>query len=81
MINATNLPPLPAGRTYQLWVLTAQPSPISAGLLRPDANGRASAMFNTPPDIPQPTAMAVTIEPEGGVPSPTGDKYLVGVAH
>jgi anti-sigma-K factor RskA len=81
VINATNLPPLPAGRTYQLWVLTAQPSPISAGLLRPDANGRASAMFNTPPDIPQPTAMAVTIEPEGGVPSPTGDKYLVGVAH
>jgi len=81
VINATNLPPLPAGRTYQLWVLTAQPAPISAGLLKPDAGGRASAMFNTPPDIPQPTAMAVTIEPEGGVASPTGDKYLVGIAH
>jgi len=81
VINAANLPPLPAGRTYQLWVLTANPAPISAGLLRPDSGGRASAMFNTPVDIPQPTAMAVTIEPEGGVPSPTGDKYLVGVAH
>jgi hypothetical protein len=50
-------------------------------LLRPDANGSASAVFSTPPDIPAPTAMAVTIEPDGGVPSPTGDKYLVGVAH
>jgi len=81
VINAANLPPLPAGRTYQLWVLTAQPAPISAGLLRPDSSGRASVMFNTPVDIPQPTAMAVTIEPEGGVASPTGDRYLVGVAH
>jgi hypothetical protein len=25
--------------------------------------------------------MAVTLEPEGGVPSPTGDKYLVGLAN
>jgi anti-sigma-K factor RskA len=81
VIHAANLPPLPAGRTYQLWVLTAQPAPISAGLLRPDASGAASAVFDTPQNIPTPTAMAVTIEPEGGVPSPTGDKYLVGVAH
>ena len=42
---------------------------------------RVSAIFNTPPDIPKPVAMAVTLEPEGGVPSPTGDKYLVGVAN
>jgi hypothetical protein len=34
--------------------------------------------FNTPPDIPQPVALAVTIEPAGGVPAPTGEKYLVG---
>jgi hypothetical protein len=25
--------------------------------------------------------MAVTLEPEAGVPSPTGDKYLVGLAN
>ena len=40
-----------------------------------------TAFFATPPDIPPPVAMAVTIEPEGGVPAPTGDKYLVGAAH
>ena len=77
VFNASNLPPLPAGRTYQLWVVTAQ-APISAGLLTPDAAGSVSDYFSTPPDIPQPVAMAVTIEPAGGVPAPTGDRYLIG---
>jgi hypothetical protein len=77
VFNASNLPPLPAGRTYQLWVVTAQ-APISAGLLTPDTQGSVSEIFNTPPDIPQPVAMAVTIEPAGGVSAPTGDKYLIG---
>jgi anti-sigma-K factor RskA len=77
---ASALPPLPAGRTYQLWVVTAQ-QPISAGLVRPDDTGAVTAFFATPPDIPAPVAMAVTIEPEGGVPAPTGDKYLIGAAH
>jgi hypothetical protein len=77
VFSASNLPPLPAGRTYQLWVVTAQ-APISAGLLTPDAQGSFNETFSTPPDIPQPVAMAVTIEPAGGMPSPTGEKYLVG---
>jgi anti-sigma-K factor RskA len=79
MFTASNLPALPAGRTYQLWVLTAQTPPISNGwLVRPDASGRVTAVFDTPVDLPRPTAMAVTIEPAGGVPAPTGDMYLVG---
>jgi hypothetical protein len=77
VFNASNLPPLPAGRIYQLWVVTAQ-APISAGFLTPDTQGSVSEIFNTPPDIPQPVAMAVTIEPAGGVPAPTGEKYLIG---
>jgi anti-sigma-K factor RskA len=77
---AAALPPLPPGRTYQLWVVTAQ-QPISAGLVRPDDTGAVTAFFATPADIPPPVAMAVTIEPEGGVQAPTGDRYLVGAAH
>jgi Anti-sigma-K factor rskA len=81
MFTASNLPPLPAGRTYQLWVLTAQTPPISNGwLIRPDASGRVTAVFDTPVDLPRPTAMAVTIEPAAGVAAPTGDMYLVGRA-
>lgn len=77
VFNASNLPALPAGRTYQLWVVTSE-GPASAGLLTPDAQGSVSETFITPPDIPQPVAMAVTIEPAGGVPAPTGERFLVG---
>lgn len=78
VFTASNLPPLPGGRTYQLWVLTAEPAPISAGVFRPDSGGRAAELFETPIDLPQPVGMAVTIEPDGGMAAPTGDKYLVG---
>jgi anti-sigma-K factor RskA len=81
VFTASNLPAPPPGRAYQLWVLTAQPAPINAGMLKLDANGRATAMIDTPQDLPKPVAMAVTLEPEAGVPSPTGDKYLVGLAN
>ena len=77
VFTASNLPALPPGRTYQLWVVTAQ-APVSAGLVRPDQSGNVSITFQTPPDLPQPLAMALTIEPEGGVPAPTGPRYLIG---
>jgi anti-sigma-K factor RskA len=78
VFSATALPPPPPGRTYQVWVVTSQPAPISAGLVQPDPDGFVNAVFATPPDIPQPVAVAVTLEPAGGVPSPTGPKVLVG---
>jgi anti-sigma-K factor RskA len=77
VFSASALPALPPGRVYQLWVVTPQ-APVSVGLLEPDRDGRAQGVFATPPDI-QPLAVAVTLEPAGGVPAPTGDKYLVGV--
>jgi anti-sigma-K factor RskA len=81
VFTATSLPALPAGRTYQLWVLPAQGPPISnRWMFRPDAAGRAAAVFDTPVDLPRPTALAVSIEPDGGVPAPTGALYLVGRA-
>jgi anti-sigma-K factor RskA len=77
VFTAANLPPPPAGRVYQVWVVTAQ-APVSAGLLSPDASGGATVYFQTPSDIPAPVAIAVTLEPAGGVPAPTGARYLVG---
>ena len=79
VFTASNLPALPLGRTYQLWVVTTQ-APVSAGLLKPDANGAVNAVFTPPGNIPGATAMAVTIEPDGGVSAPTGAMYLVGAA-
>jgi anti-sigma-K factor RskA len=77
VFSAANLPALPAGKVYQVWVVTAQ-APVSAGLLVPDVSGGGTAYYMTPQDIGAPVAVAVTLEPAGGVPAPTGDKYLVG---
>ena len=77
VFSAANLPALPAGKVYQVWVVTAQ-APVSAGFLVPDDSGGGTAYYMTPPDIGAPVAVAVTLEPAGGVPAPTGDRYLVG---
>jgi anti-sigma-K factor RskA len=73
---ATNLPPLPEGRVYQLWLVTSG-APVSAALITPDANGAAQALVPGA-GATEPKAFAVTIEPAGGVPAPTGAMYLLG---
>jgi anti-sigma-K factor RskA len=77
VFTTADLPAAPAGRVYQVWVVTAQ-APVSAGLLTLDPSGRTTAVFSTPADIAPPVAVAVTLEPAGGVPTPTGERYLIG---
>jgi len=77
VFTAANMPPLPAGRVYQVW-LVAGAAPVSAGLIAPDDMGRSSGVFRTAPDVGAPVMVAVTIEPAGGVPAPTGAFYLIG---
>lgn len=79
IFTASNLPPLPGGRTYQLWIVTPG-APVSAGLLKPGEKGEVHGVFATPRDVTTLAAIAVTIEPEGGVSAPTGEKYLIGLA-
>ncbi len=68
-----NLPPTPPGKAYELWTISAgQPRP--AGVFTVDASGQASqpiAANPSPVDV-----WAVTLEPEGGVPAPTGPVVL-----
>jgi anti-sigma-K factor RskA len=79
IFTASNLPPLPGGRIYQLWLVTPN-APVSAGLLKPGERGDVHAVFAPPRGVVTVAALAVTNEPEGGVPAPTGEKYLVGLA-
>lgn len=73
---ADHLPALPAGRDYQLWNIVAG-TPRSAGVFRPDAQGLALLeVERVPPE--KVDAWAVTIEPAGGVPQPTGPMVLKG---
>jgi anti-sigma-K factor RskA len=76
VLVAGNLSPLPADRQYELWVFQ-QGKPVAAGVFDADAEGRV-AFEST--DFPEAEAQnfAVTIEPRGGVPAPTGPIVLVG---
>ncbi len=75
---ANELPALSPDKVYQLWVVPqdGQP-PVSAGLLAPDPSGHATLFFPMPANLSA-AALAVTVEPAGGVPSPTGDRVLLG---
>ena len=74
---ATGLPALPAGDVYQLWFVLPD-ARVSAALLEPDQEGEATVMLEVPVTVTLPAVMAVTVEPAGGVPAPTGDLYLLG---
>lgn len=75
-VAATGLPVPPAGKTYQVWLVTAGRA-TSAGLLSVDSTGRASAVFDAPAGLPRPVIRSViTLEPDGGSASPTGPAVL-----
>jgi len=79
MLVAANLPPVPAGKAYQLWFI-AGGKPLPGGLFRPDANGRAELRGTVPTAGRRADTFAVTLEPQDGVPAPTGSMYLLSAA-
>lgn len=79
VFTAEGLPALPAGRIYQLWVIVAA-KPVSVGLVSPDADGRVQVVLPTPEIAAMPAAVAVTLEPAGGLPAPSTTPILVGTA-
>ena len=69
------LPPTPPGKAYELWAI-AGGAPRPAGVFRVDAQGVGRLTVAPLPDAPTVDVFAVTLEPEGGVPAPTGAMYL-----
>jgi anti-sigma-K factor RskA len=78
LFTARGLPAPPPGRTYQLWYITAERGPVSAGVFALDPDGRAELAVAGVPAPEAIQAWAVTVEPEGGVPQPTGEMVLKG---
>jgi anti-sigma-K factor RskA len=76
LLLASRIPPLPAGRTYQLWVIVSG-SPRSLGVFAPDPEGRVVYVGSEPLELPTGVKAAISIEPAGGVPQPTGPIVLV----
>lgn len=77
VIAAQDLPPAPAGRTYQLWGITPGTDPVSLGTFDSESSGRAVAIFRLPAGTQFRTG-AVTEEPAGGSPQPTTNPFLIG---
>lgn len=74
---ASHLPPAPDERTYQLWFI-ADGEPMSAGVFEVDPEGEATLLVEDVAPVDSIQAWAVTVEPEGGVPQPTGEMVLKG---
>ena len=73
ILVAEDMPSVPENKTCQIWVIHDDvPSP--SGLFDPDGNMTATAITKS---IEKADAIAVTVEPAGGSPKPTGDPVLI----
>jgi len=71
------MPEPPQGMEYQLWMLR-DGVPTSVGVFTVLADGTAILKMDALPDPTSIEEFAVTIEPSGGRPEPTGMLYLTG---
>ena len=67
-------PPLPAGKTSQLRAILDQP--ISAGTCATDSGNKTRLLICRVSELSEVKKFAVSAEPEGGHPQPTGPIYL-----
>jgi anti-sigma-K factor RskA len=76
-LMAQQLPALPKGRVYQLWLIR-DGKRTSGGTFGPEPDGRGRLAIEAPEPLATYQAVGVTVEPEGGSPGPTGQKVLGG---
>ena len=78
LLVAAGLPAAPEGKTYQLWAIVGKEPPVSAGVFGVDAKGTGSLRVSALPGVGKVDVFAVTLEPAGGLPAPSGKMYLAG---
>jgi anti-sigma-K factor RskA len=77
---ASDLPPLPPEKIYELWLIPMSGAPIPAGLFKPDAKGSATVVNPPLPESVEAKNFAVTLELESGShDAPRGAFVIVGV--
>lgn len=77
LFYAYGLPSPPAGKQYQLWFI-ADGKPVSGGVFDVDAAGNAALLVDHVAPVESIQAWAVTVEPAGGLPAPSGAMVLKG---
>jgi anti-sigma-K factor RskA len=76
LLLASNLPPAPAGKTYEMWVIPKGGKPVPAGLFQSAADGTALHVLPGRVDLAATAVVAVTLEPAAGVPQPTSTPII-----
>lgn len=66
LLLGSDLPALPADRTYQLWTIAGGEAPVSAGL-----GGRGGDFTLDADAVDRATTVAITVEPAGGSTAPS----------
>jgi anti-sigma-K factor RskA len=77
-IYSGQIAPVPSGKSYQLWLVPASGAPVSAGLVEANQENGPVMVHLAPGLVAK--WFAVTLEPQGGMPQPTGPKVLMGAA-
>jgi hypothetical protein len=77
VLMATNLPPAPAGKAYEMWVIPKGKNPTPAGMFQSQPDGSAEHVQTGPIDIATLGAVAVTLEDAGGAAQPTSTPLIV----
>lgn len=77
-IHVANIPPAPANKDYQLWMMEGG-KPVSAGVVAVTAGNfifKVATGLTVP--VQKISAFVITLEPKGGLLKPSGPTYLMG---
>ncbi|HVY55949.1 MAG TPA: anti-sigma factor [Thermodesulfobacteriota bacterium] len=77
LLLVSSIPMPKKGMTYQLWAIE-NGKPVSMGVFDVDPSGSSMMELKPMPEHDGPMQFAVTLEPAGGMPQPTGAMYLYG---
>jgi anti-sigma-K factor RskA len=77
VLSTSGLPQTPRNRVYELWAIAGN-EPMPAGIFDVDSAGHAVLRLPPLPGSKRFDKFAVTLEPAGGVPKPTGPMHLLG---
>jgi anti-sigma-K factor RskA len=75
VLTISGLPTLSNGKVYEVWFI-AGATPVGAGLFSPNPDGSWSGLVHG--DVTSAQAIAISVEPSGGSPAPTGDIVAKG---
>jgi anti-sigma-K factor RskA len=77
LLIASNLPPAPLGKLYEMWLIPKAGLPVAAGMFQSQSDGSAMHVRRGAVDLESTGVVAVTVENEAGANQPTTQPLIV----